>query len=58
MKLNLSYKRRITAYEGKQRQSDADLSANTRPDLGTHAHKPHIIGVWCSCQEFAGRIPL
>ena len=29
---------RITAYEGK-RQSDADLSANTRPDLGrAHAH--------------------
>ncbi len=26
---------RITAYEGKHRQSDADLSANTRPDLGT-----------------------
>ena len=41
---------RITAYVGKQRQSDADLSANTRPDLGTlhtsnclaHAHYSYL----------------
>ena len=35
-----SVQNRIKTYEGKQVQSDADLSANTRPDLEAPQHPP------------------